>query len=141
MRANELDTFYSVRDTECEHEQQTPCWTDAKKPVVVIIPKRVERLQGWNDVEILSLQIDKNGYFDPRYVCQCVGNEDTDLRFFLSMGKKSKFVKALKARGFITDGKFDLMEYVGKKFQINFSHDIINEKQVMVVDDVQEFRM
>lgn len=123
-----LDTYFSCRDVnegqqeEYVNPMSVADYTNAKT-AVVIVPKRVERCAGWNDIEIVALQIDRNGKAPMRLMCQCVGNEDTTAVFYLAISTRSLFVQAARNAGYINSGAIDFAKFVGKKYQALFEYD------------------
>lgn len=142
-RLNRIN-FASADIASNTQEVQPDYTTVQENQYIVRIERRIDRTEGWQDVEIMELQKDKSGLFPPRFKCQIAGNESPSACFYLTMSNTSKLKIALENAGILPSGQdFDIKSLVGKKFQMLFSLDMLTingqEKQCFTVVEVQEF--
>lgn len=138
--------FASADIASNTQEAQPDYTTVQENEYMVRIARRIERVEGWQDVEIMELQKDKSGLFPPRFKCQIVGNESPSACFYLTMSNTSKLKIALENAGILPSGQdYNIKSLVGKKYQMLFSLDVLTingqEKQCFTVVEVQEFTL
>lgn len=140
------NNFASADIASNTQEAQADYSTVQESEYIVRIARRIERAEGWQDVEIMELQRDKSGLFPPRFKCQIVGNESPSACFYLTMSNTSKLKIALENAGILPSGQdYNIKNLVGKKYQMLFSYDVLNingqEKQCFTVVEVAEFTL